>query len=81
MKRCIACGMPMQTAAEYPNGDISKNYCIHCSRPDGSMQSFQEKKASMTGFLIRTQGLDEKAAEKMAESRMKQLPAWKKYFL
>jgi len=44
------------------------------------MQSFEEKKAGMTNFIIKTQGFDEKAAAQMAESSMKKLPAWKGYF-
>ena len=80
MKICIACGMPMKEVTDFACGDTSKNYCIHCARPDGSMQSFEEKKASMIGFIIKTQGFDEKAAAKIAENNMKRLPAWKDYF-
>lgn len=80
MKICIACGMPMQEAAEFACGDTGKDYCVHCARPDGSMQSFEEKKAGMIEFIIKTQGFDKKAAALMAESSMKKLPAWKEYF-
>jgi len=31
----------------------------------------------MTGFLIRTQGLDEEAARQLAARNMAKLPAWK----
>lgn len=80
MKVCIACGMPMADASEFACGDTTKDYCVHCARPDGSMQSFEEKKTGMTNFFIKTQGFDEKAAAQMAESSMKKLPAWKGYF-
>lgn len=80
MRLCIACGMPMNQISDFPGGDTQKNYCVHCSRPDGSMQSFEEKKASAINFIIKTQGFDEKAAEKIAESNMRKLPAWKDYF-
>ncbi len=80
MKVCIACGMPMNEDAEFACGDTRKNYCVHCARPDGSMQSFEEKKEGTINFIIKTQGLDEKAAVQMAESSMKRLPAWKEYF-
>ena len=54
----------------------SKDYCIHCARPDGSMQSFDEKKEDMTDFIIKTQGLAREVAENAALSMMKKLTAW-----
>lgn len=80
MKICISCGMPMQKISDYPNGDTGKDYCVHCAHPDGSMQSFEEKKEAMAHFIFKTQGFDEKAAGEIAESNMKKLPAWKNYF-
>jgi hypothetical protein len=80
MKVCIACGMPMNEMSDFPGGDTGKDYCIHCARPDGSMQSFEEKKAGMISFIVKTQGFDEKTAAKIAENTMKKLPAWKEYF-
>jgi len=80
MKVCIACGMPMKETIDFAGGDTSKDYCVHCARRDGSMQSFEEKKAGMINFIIKTQGFDEKAAIKIVENNMKKLPAWEKYF-
>jgi len=76
MKTCIACGMPMTKRDDYPNGDESKDYCRYCARPDGSMQSYDEKLKSMTEFIVRTQGLDETAAYGVAERSLAKLPAW-----
>ena len=80
MKNCIACGMPMKKAADFAMGDENKDYCVHCARPDGSMQSFEEKKESMTNFVIKTQGLARETAESAALSMMKKLPAWEDHF-
>ncbi len=77
MKKCIACGMPMQEISDYASGDESKDYCKFCARPDGAMQSYEEKLDSLTNFIIKTQGLDKKAAVSAAEAMMKKLPAWK----
>jgi hypothetical protein len=77
MKVCIACGMPMTKSSDYPQGDESKDYCIYCARPDGSMQSYQEKLEGTAEFLIRTQGLDKDAARLMAIRTLSKLPAWK----
>lgn len=79
-KTCIACGMPMKSPAEFAMGDTAKDYCLHCARPDGSMKSFEEQKASMTTFIVKTQGLDEAVAENAAVEMMKKLPAWKGSF-
>lgn len=76
MKICISCGMPMTKASDYPLGDESKDYCVYCARTDGSMQSYPEKLEGTTEFLIRTQGLDPKAAREMAIQTLAKLPAW-----
>jgi hypothetical protein len=39
------------------------------------MQSFEEKKESLTKFIVKTQGFDESAACKIAEDMMRKLPA------
>ena len=77
MKICIACGMPMKSKEDYAMGDETKDFCKYCSRPDGTMQSYDEKLKGMTEFIIRTQGLDENAAKNAAIGMMSKLPAWK----
>ena len=77
MKLCISCGMPMERLEDYPLGDESKDYCVHCARPDGSMQSYEERAAGMVAFIIKTQGLEEGAALSAARSLMARFPAWK----
>lgn len=80
MKRCIACGMPMEMASDFAMNDENKDYCLHCARPDGSMQSFEEKRENLADFIVRTQGLDRGPARKAAESMMRKLPAWRGCF-
>jgi len=77
MKMCIACGMPMKTQKDFAMGDEKKDYCIYCARPDGTIQSYEEKLQSMTGFIMKTQGLDGKVARSSAKAMMAKLPAWK----
>ena len=79
-KICIACGMPMKEISDFAMNDPTKDYCIHCARPDGTMQSFEEKFENMTGFIIKTQGLDKSVAQSTAKSMMKKLPAWREFF-
>jgi hypothetical protein len=80
MKICISCGMPITKLEDYPMKDETKDYCIHCARTDGSMQSFEEKKESMAVFIMKTQGFDHTVAHKASEEIMRKLPAWEKYF-
>ena len=79
MKVCVACGMPMTKPSDYPNQDESKDYCIYCARPDGSMQSYPEKLEGTTNFLIETQGLDKNVAHETAIRTLSKLPAWKDF--
>lgn len=67
----------MKNREDFAMGDGKKDYCVHCARPDGSMQSYEEKLESMTGFIVKTQGLDEKAAQNAAKGMLAKLPAWK----
>lgn len=76
MKTCSACGMPMNKKEDYAMGDESKDYCKYCMREDGSMQSYEEKLIAMTEFVVRTQGIDKNAANKIAKEMMSKLPAW-----
>lgn len=77
-KSCIACGMPLEKAEDYPLGDTSRNYCVHCAHKDGTMKSYDEALAGMTKFIMWTQGMDEESARDAAQSHMQQMPAWKK---
>ncbi len=77
MKNCISCGMPMTDPKDFPQEDQSKEYCVYCARPDGSMQSFEEKLDGTTEFIIRTQGFDPKVARQSARDMLIKQPAWK----
>jgi len=75
-KTCIACGMPMSRPEDFAMGDVTRDYCVHCARPDGTMQSYGEKLESLTRFIVKTQGLQENAARLGAKTMMERLPAW-----
>lgn len=76
MKKCIACGMPMKNPEDFAMGDVAKEYCQYCCHTDGTMQSYEEKLNSLTGFIVKTQGLEEGAANAAAKAMMAKLPAW-----
>jgi hypothetical protein len=77
MNNCISCGMPMEHPDDHALGDPSREYCKHCARPDGSMQSYDEAVERMSKWMVRTQGLDGQVAKKLAVEMMSSLPAWK----
>ena len=76
-KNCVACGMPMSSAEDFPNEDQAKEYCRYCARADGSMQSYEEKLQSYASWIVNTQGLSDAAALEQAKHILSQLPAWK----
>jgi hypothetical protein len=69
--------MPMAVPSDYAAGNTAKDYCRFCARPDGTMQSYEEKLRAMGAFLVQTLGLDEGAAVDSARVMMARLPAWK----
>jgi hypothetical protein len=75
--RCTSCGMPLRTAEDHASGDRAKAYCRHCALPDGTMKSYDEVLAGMTGFLVSTQGLDATVARDTARTMIAEQPAWK----
>ena len=66
----------MEKAEDHAMGDVTKDYCGHCARPDGSMQSYDEKVESMARFLAGNRGLPQEQARREALARMGKLPAW-----
>ena len=77
VRKCISCGMPLEKAEHFPLGDESKEWCVYCARPDGSLKSYDEALAGMSDFIVQTQGLDPEAAREAARSLMATMPAWK----
>jgi hypothetical protein len=67
----------MSNPEDFAQGDITRSYCRYCARPDGSMQSYDEKLVSLAGFLAKTQGLEPSIATTTAEDIMSRLPAWR----
>jgi hypothetical protein len=68
--------MPMEKDEDHALGDPSKEYCLHCARPDGSMRSYEEAVAGMTAFMVKSQGVAEEAAKAAVVEMMARLPAW-----
>lgn len=76
-KACISCGMPLKESAHYPQGDSSKDYCIHCANQDGSLKSFEDALSGFTQFIVDQSGVTEYEARRKAYTILTQNPAWK----
>ncbi len=75
---CIACGMPLRGPEDFWHGDTSKEYCVHCTREDGTMHSYDEKVVGMGQFLQQTQGMAPEQARLAAVEWLAKMPAYKK---
>lgn len=75
-KKCISCGMPLLGPSDHAAGDESKDYCVYCANPDGSMKSYEEVLDSMAEFVSHTRHLPPDEARAAAAAELAQQPAW-----
>lgn len=84
-KMCIACGMPMKELKEFSGGDADRDYCVYCSRPDGTMMSYEEALSMAVRYCLEGdnyKSMNFKTRPTEAEARaglvayMATLPAW-----
>ena len=76
VKSCMSCGMPMAKPEDFGGGNPENLYCVHCSKPDGSLKSYEEVFEGMVNFMMMSQKLDRKTAESAAKVHMAVMPAW-----
>jgi hypothetical protein len=74
---CESCGMPMKTPADFGGGRTDNHYCVYCTDAEGTLKPYETVLANMKNFAIRTMGVAEAEALKMAQEGMAKLPAWK----
>ena len=76
VKACMSCGMPMTKLKDFGGGNPENLYCVHCSKPEGSLKSYEEVFEVMVNFMMMSQGMDRKIAESAAKEHMSKMPAW-----
>ena len=76
VKSCMSCGMPMAKPEDFGGGNPENLYCVQCSKPDGSLKSYEEVFEGMVNFMMISQKLDRKTAESAAKVHMAVMPAW-----
>jgi len=77
VKTCISCGATMRHLEDYPFADVTKDYCIHCARRDGSLKTYDEALERVATVLCRQRGVNRDTARQLAVALMAELPAWK----
>ena len=75
-KVCESCGMPMRTAAEFGGGLEDNRYCVHCTDEQGTLLPKDVILNNMKNFAMRSMGVSEGEALKMAQEGMAKNPAW-----
>lgn len=66
---CESCGMPIEAAAT--------RWCEHCTRPDGTLQDFDERFERMVQWQTQTTGQPRAEAEEATRAYMRGMPAWR----
>ena len=69
--------MPMKEENDYPLGDMTKDYCVHCADTEGNLKSYEEVLKEMAGFMSEMKNIPFDEAEKQAKVFLKTMPAWK----
>ncbi len=76
MNNCLSCGMPMNSPGDFGGGDPENKYCVRCTKPDGSLKSYDEVLNGMAGFMMSTRNMDREAAESSTRAYLSTMPAW-----
>ena len=76
VKNCMSCGMPMSKLEDFGGGNPANVYCVHCSKPDGSLKSRDEVLAGMVNFMMMSQNMNRETARAAAKEHMAKMPAW-----
>lgn len=65
-KNCVVCTMPLQKEQDFPGGDTSLTYCIHCGNTEG-LHPYKKLIEGMSKFLQEVQGMAEEEASRIAK--------------
>lgn len=76
MKKCFACGMPLEHEEDFANSDLNSDFCQYCVNADGSVKSCEQIFKGGVDFFMHATGCDQYMAEKVTRKNMKSLPYW-----
>ena len=75
-KFCQSCGMPMRNQEDFGGGQLDNTYCVHCTDAEGNLKPYEVVLQNMKNFAVRSMGVSEGEALKMAQEGMAKQPAW-----
>jgi hypothetical protein len=68
--------MPMRNQQDFGGGLLDNQYCVHCTDVEGNLKPYEQVLENMKNFAIKTMGVSEAEALKMAQEGMAKQPAW-----
>jgi len=74
---CQSCGYPMAAEEDHAPNDPQSLHCKYCSKPDGTLQDFEERFERSMQWAIRRDGLSREAAAERTREYMRSMPLWK----
>jgi len=75
--KCESCGMPMERMEDHGGGKIGSKYCKYCVDESGKLKSKEQIRKGWVQFVMKSEGKSQKESEKLVDSQMKKMPAWK----
>jgi hypothetical protein len=75
---CGSCGMPMKEPQDFALQNRASLYCSHCTDESGELLSYEQILAINAKYYMKSQGISESAALKLAADLLATKPAWKR---
>jgi len=69
--------MPMERMEDHGGGKIGSKYCKYCVDESGKLKSKEQIRKGWVQFVMKSEGKSQKESEKLVDSQMKKMPAWK----
>jgi len=77
MATCESCGYEMNGPDDHAPGDAHSRHCRYCSKPDGTLQDFDERFERMVQWSLRQDGVERAEAERRTRAYMRTMPLWR----
>jgi len=74
---CGSCGMPLDRPDDHACGDVRIPFCRYCTDAAGELRPYDEILRMNADHFVRSQGVHETAAQRMAAELLAGMPAWR----
>lgn len=75
---CGSCGMPMKEPEDFALQNRASIYCSHCTDNNGKLLPYEQILAINIKYYMKSQGISESAAVRLATDLLAMKPAWKR---